>query len=63
MPEGQDTLRPTIPRIFKAFADYSVVYVYHPEGMLVARRFAQLTPVHAQILAILDIPSPAEVFG
>jgi transposase len=63
MPEGRDTLHPTIPRILKAFADYSVVYVYHPEGTLVARRFAQLTPVQAQILAILDIPSPADVFG
>jgi transposase len=63
MPEGRDTLRPTIPRLLKAFADYSVVYVYHPDGTLVARRFAQLTPVQAQILAILGIPSPAEVFG
>jgi len=63
MPEGRDTLRPTIPRLLRAFADYSVVYVYQPEGALVARRFAQLTPVQAQILAILDIPSPAAVFG
>jgi transposase len=39
MPEGRDTLRPTVERLFKAFADYSMVQVKNEEGQLIESRF------------------------
>ena len=63
MPEGRDTLRPTIPRILKAFAHYSIVHVHRRDGTLVERRFAKLNAVQEQILDVLGFPSPAEVFA
>lgn len=63
MPEGRDTLRPTIPRILKAFAHYSLVLLRQPDGTVLRRQFATLNAVQAQILAVLGIPSPAAEFG
>ncbi len=63
MPEGRDTLRPTIPRILKAFAHYSIVHVRSSDGMLIGRQFAKLNAVQEQILDVLGFPCPAEVFG
>lgn len=63
MPEGRDTLRPTIPRILKAFAHYSIVHVRCSDGTMVGRQFAKLNGVQEQILDVLGFPNPAEVFG
>lgn len=61
MPEGRDHLRPTVPRILKAFAHYSIVRIRHIDGSLVGRQFAKLDPVQQQILDVLELPSPAEL--
>jgi len=63
MPEGRDTLRPTIPRILKAFAHYHLVIVRNREGTVLGQHFAKLNAVQEQILDILSIPNLAEVFG
>ena len=63
MPEGRDTLHPTIARLFKAFADYSLVQVKDVRGRVVETRFARLNPVHAQILKVIGFPQPAELFA
>lgn len=62
MPEGRDTLRPTVERIFKAFADYSLVQLKSQQGQVLASHFACLNPVQAQILRLLGLPRPAEIF-
>lgn len=63
MPEGRDHLRPTVRRILKAFAHYSVVRIRHPDGSLLGRQFAKLDAVQQQILDLLGLPSPAELFA
>jgi transposase len=63
MPEGRDNLRPTIERLFKAFAHYSLVRVKDVHGTLLRCQFARLDPVQQQILDILGLPRPAEIFG
>jgi len=63
MPEGRDNLRPTIPRILKAFAHYSIVHVRRSDGTMVGCQFAKLNAVQEQILDVLGFPCPAEVFG
>jgi transposase len=63
MPEGRDTLHPTVARLFKAFADYSLVQVKDARGRVVESRFARLNPVQAQILKMLGLPQPAELFA
>lgn len=63
MPEGRDNLRPTIERLFKAFADYSLVLVQDTQGRVVEARFARLTPVQEQIRRVLGLPQPAEIFA
>jgi len=63
MPEGRDTLRPTVERLFKAFADYSLVLVKNTQGRTVTSRFARLNPVQAQILTLLGLPRPGEIFA
>lgn len=63
MPEGRDHLRPTVPRILKAFAHYSTVLIRRTDGSLVERRFAKLDAVQQQILDVLDLPHPTEQFG
>lgn len=63
MPEGRDHLRPTVPRILRAFAHYSVVYVQHADGRLARRQFAKVDAVQQQILEVLGLPHPAELFG
>jgi len=63
MPEGRDTLRPTVKRLFKAFADYSLVQVKDEQGQVVESRFACLNPVQEQILKVLGLPRPAEIFA
>lgn len=63
MPEGRDTLRPTVKRLFKAFADYSLVLVKDKQGRTVASRFACLNEVQEQILKVLELPEPAEIFA
>ena len=63
MPEERDTLRPTVERLFKAFADYGLVQVRDEEGQTVTSRFARLNPVQEQILKVLGLPRPAQVFA
>ena len=63
MPEGRDNLRPTVPRILKAFAHYSIVHVRRSDGTMVGCQFAKLNAVQEQILDVLGFPCPAEVFG
>ena len=63
MPEGRDTLRPKISRLFKAFADYGLVQVKDGQGRVVGTRFARLNKVQEQILKVLELPHPAEVFA
>ncbi|MFH1633827.1 MAG: hypothetical protein ABIG63_07420 [Chloroflexota bacterium] len=63
MPEGRDTLKPTIPRILKAFAHYSIVHIKQIDSSLVQRKFAKLDPVQQQLLSVLGLPYPAELFG
>jgi hypothetical protein len=63
MPEGRDNLRPTVERIFKAFAPYSLVRVKGTNGALLRCQFAKLDPVQQQILDVLSLPQPAEIFG
>lgn len=63
MPEGRDTVHPTVARLFKAFADYSLVQVKDARGRVVESRFARLNPVQAQILKMIGLPQPAELFA
>jgi hypothetical protein len=63
MPEGRDTLHPTVTRLFKAFADYSLVQVKDACGRVVESRFARLSTVQAHILKLLGLPRPAELFA
>jgi hypothetical protein len=63
MPEGRDHLRPTVPRILKAFAHYSIVHIRRADGSLVGRQFAKLDDVQQQILDVLGLPYPDELFG
>jgi len=63
MPEGRDTLRPTVGRLFKAFADYSLVQVKDVQGQVVETRFARPNPVQDQILKVLGLPQPAQLFA
>lgn len=62
MPEGRDTLRPSVERIFKAFADYGLVQIRDERGQIIESHFALLNAVQQQILKVLEIPRPAEVF-
>ena len=63
MPEGRDTLHPTVARLFKAFADYSLVQVKDARGRVVETRFARLNSVQAHILQVMELPQPAELFA
>jgi len=63
MPEGRDNLRPTVERLFKAFADYSLVQIKNAQGQVVESRFARLNPVQEQILKVLGLPQPAKIFA
>ncbi len=60
MPEGRDTLRPTVERLF---ADYSLVPLQDAQGRVVETRFARPNLVQAQILKVLGLPQPAEIFA
>ena len=62
MPEGRDTLKPTVTRILQAFADYSLVLIKGVDGRLVQREFARPNPVQQQILAVLGLPHPEVLF-
>jgi hypothetical protein len=61
MPEGRDTLRPSVERLFKVFAEWSVGSVKDAQGRMVAARFAALTPVQGQVLAVVGLPPPAAI--
>lgn len=63
MPEGRDTLKPTVPRILRAFADYSIVLIKGGDGRVRRREFAQPTSVQAQLLDVLGLPPPALMFS
>ena len=63
MPEGRDNLRPTVERLFRAFAPYSLVRVKGADGTLIRCQFAKLNPVQGQILNVLGFPQPAKIFG
>ena len=60
-PAGRDSLRPTVTRLFKACADYSLVQIKEACGGVVESRFARLNPVQAHILELLGLPQPAEL--
>jgi hypothetical protein len=63
MPEGRDTLKPTVTRILRAFADYSLVLIKGGDGRLVQREFAWPNSVQQQILEVLELPHPKVLFG
>jgi hypothetical protein len=63
MPEGRDTLKPTVARILRAFADDSLVLLKRADGGLLQRQFARLTPVQQHSLNVLEIPHPEALFG
>ncbi len=63
MPEGRDTLKPTVPRLLRAFADYSIVLIKGMDGRLLGRALAQLNSVQEQILDCLEFPTPEVLFG
>ena len=63
MPEGRDTLKPSVTRILKAFAHYSLVRIKRADGGLLKRQLAQLDSVQQQILNLLGLPSPTELFA
>ena len=63
MPERRDSVRPTVERLFKAFADYSVVQIKDGQGRVIETRFAQLNSVQEQILKVLGLPQPAELLA
>ena len=63
MPEGRDTLKPTVARILRAFADDSLVLIKWADGRLLQRQFARPNPVQQQILNVLEMPHPEAVFG
>src|SRR5256885_9115303 len=63
MPEGRDTLHPTVARLFMVFADYSLVQVTDDQGRVVETRFARLQPVQVHILKLIGLPQPAELFA
>jgi transposase len=63
MPEGRDTLKPTVPRLLRAFADYSIVLIKGMDGRLLGRAFAQLNSVQEHILDCLECPTPEVLFG
>lgn len=62
MPEGRDTLKPTVTRLLQAFAEYSLVLIKGVEGRLVQREFARPNPVQQQIVAVLGLPHPEVLF-
>src|SRR5882724_2878656 len=61
MPAGRDSLRPTVTRLFKAFAASSLVQGKEACGRVVESRFARLHPVQAPILELLGLPQPAQL--
>jgi hypothetical protein len=63
MPAGRATLKPTVTRILRAFADDRLVLIKGGEGRLVQREFARPHAVQQPILAVLDLPHPKGVFG
>lgn len=63
MPEGRDTLKPTVPRLLRAFADDRLVLIKGRDGRLLGREFAQLNSVQQQILDCLGLPTPELLFG
>jgi transposase len=63
MPEGRDHLNPSVARILQAFAHYSLVRIRYPDGTLAGRYFAKLDTVQQQILDVLCLPSPADLFA
>jgi hypothetical protein len=63
MPAGRDTVHPTVARLFKAFADYSLVQVKKACGRVVESRFARPNPVQAPLLKWLGLAPPAELFA
>ena len=63
MPEGRDTLRPSVARILRAFGDYSLVVIQTADGRLLGRQVARPNRVQQQILEILGLPHPEVLFG
>ena len=63
MPEGRDNLKPTVARILKAFGHYSIIHINRRDGSPMQYEFAQLNPVQRQVLDVLGLPGPAEIFG
>ena len=63
MPEGRDNLRPTVERLFKAFAHYGLVRIKGADGRVLRYEFSQHDSVQEQILNLLGLPHPADFFG
>jgi hypothetical protein len=62
-PDGRDTLKPTVARILRAFADSRLVRLKRADGRLVGRQWARPPPVQQPILEGLEIPHPEVWFG
>ncbi len=63
MPEGRDTLQPTVARSLRALADDRLVLLKRADGGLLQRQFARLNPVQQHIVNVLAIPHPEALFG
>jgi hypothetical protein len=63
MPEGRETLKPTVPRLLRAFADDRLVLIKGRDGRLLGRAFAQFHSVQEQMVDCLEFPTPAVLFG
>jgi hypothetical protein len=63
MPEGRDTLKPTVTRILRAFADARLVLIKGRDGRLMQREFARPNSVQQPILEVLELPHPEVLFG
>jgi hypothetical protein len=58
MPEGRDTLQPTVARLLRAVADDSLVRIKWADGHLLQRQCARPNPVQQPILPVLEMPHP-----
>lgn len=63
MPERRDNLKPTVERLLKVFATYSLVVAKRPDGKIWGVEFATLDAVQRQIWGALSLPEPAQIFA
>ena len=63
MPEGRDTLKPTVARMLRAFADDRLGRLKRADGPRVGRQCARPHPVQQHIWEVREIPHPEVLFG